>query len=213
MITSPGQISFLAEILDWKPIPEDKLVYFRERLRDRLHAAILSAFLTRSKERGFKQKDLAARIHRAEGQITRWLSTTNNLTLDSISDLMVGLGMDFDNFPFTPIEKTIVTEEREAVELEAHASLIHTATIDVPRQLRNEFAHQLLKIQEPTGRSSTSFPAPRPPSGATPEMVQRQTSGPARIVDLEAERATRRASKEAPGEARGPLLHLGMGAR
>jgi hypothetical protein len=106
-------MSFLSEILEWKPIPEDKLVYFRERLRDRLHAAILDAFLVRSSERGLKQKDLATRIHRAEGQITRWLSTTSNLTLDSVSDLMVGLAMDFDGFPFTPVEKTIVTAEHE----------------------------------------------------------------------------------------------------
>src|SRR5690348_14262748 len=106
-------MSFLSEIVGWKPITEEKLSYFRERLRDRLHAAILDAFLNRSKERGIRQKDLAERIHRAEAQITRWFSTTTNLTLDSISDLMVGLAMDFDSFAFSPIEKTIVAEEQE----------------------------------------------------------------------------------------------------
>jgi hypothetical protein len=43
----------------------------------------------------------------------RWLSTQSNLTLDSISDLMVGLGMDFDEFRFTPIEKTVGSEKQE----------------------------------------------------------------------------------------------------
>lgn len=108
MITS-AQREFLSEILEGQPIPEDTLVYFRERLRDRLHSAILAAFERRSKS-GFKQADLATRIHRTRAQITRWLSTPSNLTLDSISDLMVGLAMDFDSFPFTPIEETVAPE-------------------------------------------------------------------------------------------------------
>jgi transcriptional regulator with XRE-family HTH domain len=113
MITSQ-QREFLSEIIEGQPIPEDKLVYFRERLRDRLHSAIVSAYVTRSKENGLKQKDLAVRIHRTSAQITRWFSTASNLTLDSISDLMVGLGMDFDAFPFTPIERMIAPQETHA---------------------------------------------------------------------------------------------------
>ncbi len=109
MITS--QKEFLSEILEGKPIPQDKLVYFRERLRDRLHSAILTAFQERTKT-GFKQSDLADRIHKKRAQITRWFSAASNLTLDSISDLMVGLGMDFDEFLFTPIEKTLAPKER-----------------------------------------------------------------------------------------------------
>ncbi len=107
-------MSFLSEILADQPIPEGKLVYFRERLRDRLHSAILEAFMTRAQEKGLRQKDLAARIHRTSAQITRWFSTPSNITLDSISDLMVGLGMDFDDFPYTPIEETLAPKEEEA---------------------------------------------------------------------------------------------------
>jgi hypothetical protein len=106
-MTTSGQMEFLSEILEWKPVPEDTLIYFRERLRHRLHSAILDAFSQRARERNLKQKDLAARIHKSRVQINRWLGTASNLTLDSISDLMVGLGMDFDEFPFTPIEKTL----------------------------------------------------------------------------------------------------------
>lgn len=123
MITSLEQKSFLSEILDWEPIPEDKLIYFRERLKHKLHAAILDAFLERSKGRDLKQSDLAARIHRKRAQITRWFSSASNLTLDSISDLMVGLGMDFDGFPFTPIEKTVEVAEREARNAEEEARI------------------------------------------------------------------------------------------
>jgi len=114
-VTTSQQMSFLSEVLEQKPIPEDTLVYFRERMRDRLHSAILEAFLRRSAEKGLKQKDLADRIHRTRAQITRWFSTPTNLTLDSISDLMVGLGMDFDAFPFTPIEQTVTPEKQMVV--------------------------------------------------------------------------------------------------
>jgi transcriptional regulator with XRE-family HTH domain len=103
------QMDFLSEILERKPVPPDTLEYFRERLRNRLHSAILDAFSRRAKENGLMQKDLAARIHKSRVQINRWLGTAGNLTLDSISDLMVGLGMDFDDFPFTAIEKTLAS--------------------------------------------------------------------------------------------------------
>ncbi len=69
--------------------------------------------MKRSEQKGLKQKELATRIHRTGAQIARWFSTPSNITLDSISDLMVGLGMDFDDFPYTPIEETVAPKEGE----------------------------------------------------------------------------------------------------
>jgi DNA-binding phage protein len=112
-ITS-GQAALLREILEWKPIPHDKLIYFREMLRHRLHSVILEAFSQRAVEHGLTQKDFAIRIHRSREQINRWLSSASNLTLDSISDIMVGLAMDFDAFPFTAIEQTLTTKSSHA---------------------------------------------------------------------------------------------------
>ena len=130
MITS-RQKQFLSEILEGRPIPEDKLVYFRERLRDRLHSTLLAAFQERAKS-GFKQSDLADRIRKKRAQITRWFSTTGNLTLDSISDLMVGLGMDFDEFSFTPIEKTAAPRRQQVKRRKgAHADRASNRTIVV----------------------------------------------------------------------------------
>jgi hypothetical protein len=117
-------MSFLSEILEDKPVPEDTLVYFRERLRDRLHSAFLKAFLKRSEEKGLKKKDLAIRIHRTSAQIARWFSTPSNITLDSVSDLMVGLGMDFDDFPYTPIEETLAPKEQERAKKEPASDLL-----------------------------------------------------------------------------------------
>jgi len=110
---SAQQKLFLSEILEDRPIPESTLIYFRERFRDKLHSAILEAFLIRSQQKNLKRQDLAARIHRTKAQISRWFSAPSNITLDSISDLMVGLGMDFDAFPFSPIENTLAPKEAQ----------------------------------------------------------------------------------------------------
>jgi transcriptional regulator with XRE-family HTH domain len=127
---SPQQKSFLAEILEDRPIPEATLIYFRERFRDKLHSAILEAFLTRAQEKNLKQQDLAARIHRTKGQISRWFNTPSNLTLDSISDLMVGLGMDFDDFPYTPIEETLAPKKEAEVRREKPDPLVSKFVVD-----------------------------------------------------------------------------------
>jgi transcriptional regulator with XRE-family HTH domain len=155
---SAQQKSFLAEILEDRPIPEATLIYFRERFRDKLHSAILEAFLTRAQEKNLKQQDLAARIHRTKGQISRWFNTPSNLTLDSISDLMVGLGMDFDNFPYTPIENTLAPKA-EAAEgrTEKTAPLVSKLFVDtnlIPASKLNDL-DAWIKILEswPTSRS------------------------------------------------------------
>ncbi len=156
MTTSPEQMSFLSEILEWKPIPKDKLVYFRERLRHKLHATILDAFLERSRERGLKQSDLAVRIHRKRAQITRWFASTSNLTLDSISDLMAGLGMDFDSFPFSPIEKTVVAPEQTRKQAKENAQIER-----IREKLMEEVLKPLLAAQ-----GSSILKAPEPLTGA-----------------------------------------------
>jgi transcriptional regulator with XRE-family HTH domain len=191
MITS-RQKEFLSEIIAGKPIPEDKLVYFRERLRDRLHSAILAAFEERAKA-GLKQSGLAERIHKKRAQIARWFSTTSNLTLDSISDLMVGLGMDFDGFPFTPIEKTIVSQSPQA----GHVTLAEVPTVegnptvyvldriqlDQYQFVAGNFSYQLQR--NPTYQlllfSGGSIPNETAEIG-TIEQIQRQTDAPGNVI-------------------------------
>lgn len=128
MITS-RQRQFYSEIIDGRPIPEEKLLYFRERLRDRLHSAILGAFQRRA-EKGFKQSDLAERIHKKRAQIARWLGSPSNLTLDSISDLMIGLGMDFDEFRFTPIEEAIAESKVTAPGTQSSPGMLYAPRPD-----------------------------------------------------------------------------------
>lgn len=89
MTTSP--IPFLFEVN--RPdvvVPERKRIYFQERFRNRLYDLIIREFKEKS-ESGLTKKQLAARLQKRPEQITRWLAAPGNLTLDTVSDLLLGI--------------------------------------------------------------------------------------------------------------------------
>lgn len=94
MTTSQTQ-SFLTEILEGKPIPVGKLEYFRARLQSRLHQLVLAEYL-RQEDRGLHQADLARRIGRKPEAINRLLGAPGNWTLNTVSDLLLGMGAEPD---------------------------------------------------------------------------------------------------------------------
>ena len=88
MNISPASISAEAETT---VIPEGKLAYFRERQRNRLYDFIVSRFLEKERKQELSRAELARKIHKKPEQITRFLSSPGNWTLDTISDLMLGI--------------------------------------------------------------------------------------------------------------------------
>ena len=76
------------EVLHGGPIPYGKLSYFRTRFRSQLHNLILSRF---HQQETLKKADLARRIHRSPAVINRLLASPGNWTLDTVSDLLIGL--------------------------------------------------------------------------------------------------------------------------
>jgi DNA-binding phage protein len=86
------QTSYLSEILSDDPIPVGKRAYFAERLKNRLYDLIVSEF----KKRGLSKADLARRTGRKPEQVTRWLGSPGNWTLDTISDLLIAMGSELD---------------------------------------------------------------------------------------------------------------------
>jgi hypothetical protein len=97
MTTSQEQ-SFLTDILEGKPIPIGKLEYFRARLRSKFHQLVLDEFLRQEDMGKISQADLARRIGRKPEQISRWLGAAGNWTLDTMSDLLLGMGTEPDLF-------------------------------------------------------------------------------------------------------------------
>lgn len=88
-----SRITFLNEINDLsKTIPEGKLAYFRERLRLKLYDVIMAAFDDLEKEGALTRADLARRINKDPAQITKFFASPGNWTVDTISDLALGVG-------------------------------------------------------------------------------------------------------------------------
>jgi hypothetical protein len=75
---------------DGPAISESKLVYLRERLRARFFDFLVDRFVS-EQTNGLTKAKLARRIRKSPEVINRWLGAPSNLTLDSISDLMVGI--------------------------------------------------------------------------------------------------------------------------
>ncbi len=88
--------SFLSEIISGEPIPIEKLAYFRERLKNKLYSLVLIEFLRQQQENGLTKADLTRRIKRKPEQVTRWLGTPSNWTLDTVSDLLLGMGNELE---------------------------------------------------------------------------------------------------------------------
>jgi hypothetical protein len=86
--TSPTP--FLSEIRSDEAIPVGKRAYFQEKLRNRLYDLVINKFVERQ-EAGFTKKDLAHRIGKKPEQVTRWLAHPGNWTIDTVSDLVLGI--------------------------------------------------------------------------------------------------------------------------
>ena len=88
-----SQMPFFSELAaghNGPPIPEARRAYFRGRLRNRLFNFITKKFLA-EQEKGLTKATLARRIGKTPDVVTRWLGAPSNLTLDTISDLLMGI--------------------------------------------------------------------------------------------------------------------------
>lgn len=70
------------------PIPEDKLAYFRRRLRLHLHELVVGKFY---QQESMTQRDLANRIGKTPDVVNRLLGAPGNWTLDTVSDLLIAM--------------------------------------------------------------------------------------------------------------------------
>lgn len=70
------------------PIPEDKLAYFRRRLRLHLHEMVVGKFY---QQETMTQRNLADRIGKTPDVVSRLLGAPGNWTLDTLSDLLIAM--------------------------------------------------------------------------------------------------------------------------
>lgn len=78
------------------PVSDREIFYYRQRSKNRLFEALVEFFEEEADRRGVSKKDIAERLRRDPAQITRWLTTPSNLTLDTISDLLLSMDAEMD---------------------------------------------------------------------------------------------------------------------
>src|SRR5262249_52313119 len=88
-----------------KPISKRELLAYRADIKGSIFRQIRFVF-SRLKEKGFTQKDWAARIDMDEGQLSRRIRGDYDLQLETFSDLARGLDCRID-VRLTPLHDTI----------------------------------------------------------------------------------------------------------
>lgn len=83
----------LAEVLTGKSIPIQKQAYFRRRLRLRIYELVVGRF---HQLETMTKADLARRIGRRPEVINRLLGAPGNWTIDTVSDLLLGMSSELE---------------------------------------------------------------------------------------------------------------------
>ena len=80
-----------------KKISKREIFYFRQRLKNRIFQSIHAYFAKKAESEGLTKKELSERIDKDPAQITKWLSGVKNLELNTISDLLLGMGVELSH--------------------------------------------------------------------------------------------------------------------
>lgn len=159
-----SQTSILSEIEHGKPIRLRTRAIYRRRLQNRVHRLVLRAFREQEKKAGLTQKGLAERIDSRPELINRWLGIPGNWTLNTISDLLLGIGVDLDDFSFTPI-----------AELVEHQVAQQSAKPETPNRPKLSAAVRLFPL---TGGVPDWPGQPSPESGMVINLYQQKSPEP-----------------------------------
>jgi hypothetical protein len=109
MPTSQAML-ILREIERDRPIPARTKSFQHRRMQNRFHRFLLKTFREQEKK-GLTQKKLAERIGSRPEQINRWLSIPGNLTINTICDLLLGMGVDLDDPSATSLSDLAIEAE------------------------------------------------------------------------------------------------------
>lgn len=79
-----------------KKIAVRDIAYYRQRNKNRLLEQIAAFFAEQAEVNGITKKEIAYLLDKDPSQITKWLSTPSNLTLDTISDVLLAMDAEMD---------------------------------------------------------------------------------------------------------------------
>ena len=87
----------MADTSKTSPLSERDLHYYRQRAKNRIFESLTTFFAQEAERTGVTKRDIAEYLNRDPAQITRWLSSPSNLTIDTISDLLLSLDAEMDH--------------------------------------------------------------------------------------------------------------------
>ena len=125
------QMQHLKNITEAEEIPLRYLVHYRGHNRNRVFEAIHMLYLRLAKEGKINQKKLAKRLGKNKAQINRWLSEPSNLTLDSISDLLLAMNAEIRDFETVFLGDRLVEarEQSDITTVESSAPTLDTGSL------------------------------------------------------------------------------------
>jgi len=81
--------------------------YYRRRFVNRVFSALANFFAEEAKVHGATKSKIAKRLGVDPSQITRWLAHPNNLTLESISDILLALDAEAEPPNIVPFRERL----------------------------------------------------------------------------------------------------------
>jgi transcriptional regulator with XRE-family HTH domain len=86
----------VSKVLAETPISEGNKIYFQERLKSRLHEVLVNTFRAAEANGSITKTELARKLGKRPEQISRWLGSSSNMQLNTLSDMLLGLGYEPD---------------------------------------------------------------------------------------------------------------------
>lgn len=116
--TISRKTSILLSTLDNTPIPRATLTFFERNNQNRFHSLILRLF----KQSGLTQLALASKLGKEPAQINRLLSSASNLTINTITTLLLAMGVDLDDPSGTFIRDLVAIQQQAPAAEQSWAS-------------------------------------------------------------------------------------------
>jgi len=172
---STFQTSILHEIAHGKPISLRTRLLYRRRLQNRFQRLLRRAFRDEQKRTGLTQKELAGRIDKDKSKLNQWLSIASNLTLETISDLLLGLSI-------TPIGDVIHEADQKTVPFDNALNSLNNRPESSPPLVQLAAIAARKQEEQPRGASTLLKPASGAALSNADEVGQQQN--PLELVNL-----------------------------
>lgn len=78
------------------PLSRRVIAYYRRRQQNRIFSQIAQFFAHEAERGKITRKEMAEKLSKDPAQVSRWLSAPSNLTLDTISDILLSMGAEMD---------------------------------------------------------------------------------------------------------------------